>query len=92
MFFWYSDRVLTPADGAVRIWRDYDKPGETQLASTFRAVSETFPVGHSSGVLTAWQQSQGHLLVGGDMKVVRLWDATVERHLRVSMGFDLLRS
>lgn len=22
-------------------------------------------------------------MVGGDMKVVRLWDATVERHLRV---------
>ena len=54
------------------------------LASTFRAVSETFPVGHSSGVLTAWQQNHGHLLVGGDMKVVRLLDATVERHLRVS--------
>jgi len=57
------------------------------LASTFRAVSETFPVGHSSGVLTAWQQNHGHLLVGGDMKVVRLWDATVERHLRVSIAF-----
>lgn len=70
----------------MRIWRDYDKPGETQLASTFRAISETFPVGHSSGVLTAWQQNQGHLLVGGDMKVVRLWDATVERHLRVSQN------
>jgi regulator-associated protein of mTOR len=68
----------------VRIWRDYDQPGKTALASTFRAVSETYPVGHSSGVLTAWQQNHGHLLVGGDMKVVRLWDATVERHLRVS--------
>ena len=40
-------------------------------------------MGHSSGVLTAWEQDKGHLLVGGDMKVVRLWDATVERHLRV---------
>lgn len=40
-------------------------------------------MGHSSGVLTAWEQSKGHLLVGGDMKCVRLWDATVERHLRV---------
>lgn len=59
-------------------------PGRTELASSFRAVSDTYPVGHSSGVLTAWEQNKGHLLVGGDMKVVRLWDATVERHLRVS--------
>ncbi|ORX40214.1 raptor N-terminal caspase like domain-domain-containing protein [Kockovaella imperatae] len=78
-----SSLMLTAStEGSVRIWRDYDTPGETQLASSFRAISETFPVGQSSGVLTAWQQHHGHLLVGGDMKVVRLWDATVERHLR----------
>jgi regulator-associated protein of mTOR len=71
-----------PAEGSIRIWRDYDQPGETALASTFRAVSDIFPVGHHSGVLTAWEQQKGHLLVGGDMRVVRLWDATVERHVR----------
>lgn len=53
------------------------------MASSFRVVSDTYPVGHSSGLLTAWEQQKGHLLIGGDMKVVRLWDATVERHLRV---------
>lgn len=68
----------------MRIWRDYATPGETELASSFRAVSDLHPVAHSSGVLTAWEQQKGHLLVGGDMKVVRLWDAHVERHLRVS--------
>jgi regulator-associated protein of mTOR len=72
------------AEGSIRIWRDYETRGETELASSFRAVSDLYPVGHSSGVLTAWEQGKGHLLVGGDMKVVRLWDATVERHLRVS--------
>jgi regulator-associated protein of mTOR len=71
------------AEGSIRIWRDYETPGQTELASTFRAVSDLLPVGHSSGVLTAWEQQKGHLLVGGDMRVVRLWDATVERHLRV---------
>ena len=45
-------------------------------------MSDIFPVGHHSGVLTAWEQQKGHLLVGGDMRVVRLWDATVERHVR----------
>lgn len=74
---------MTPAEGSVRIWRDYESLEETELASSFRAISDTYPVGHSSGVLTAWEQDKGHLLVGGDMKVVRLWDATVERHLRV---------
>ncbi|WWD04747.1 hypothetical protein V865_002818 [Kwoniella europaea PYCC6329] len=78
-----SSLMLTAStEGSIRIFRDYETPNETALASTFRAVSETHPVAHSSGVLTAWEQQKGHLLVGGDMKVVRLWDATVERHLR----------
>ncbi|WVW84544.1 hypothetical protein I302_106578 [Kwoniella bestiolae CBS 10118] len=78
-----SSLMLTAStEGSIRIFRDYETPNETALASTFRAVSEIHPVGHSSGVLTAWEQQKGHLLVGGDMKVVRLWDATVERHLR----------
>lgn len=78
-----SSLMLTAStEGSIRIWRDYDQPGETALASTFRAVSDIFPVGHHSGVLTAWEQQKGHLLVGGDMRVVRLWDATVERHIR----------
>ncbi|ODN74553.1 hypothetical protein L202_06922 [Cryptococcus amylolentus CBS 6039] len=78
-----SSLMLTAStEGSIRVFRDYDIPGQTALASTFRAVSDVYPVGHSSGVLTAWEQQKGHLLVGGDMKVVRLWDATVERHLR----------
>ncbi|OCF55035.1 WD-repeat protein mip1 [Kwoniella mangroviensis CBS 10435] len=78
-----SSLMLTAStEGSIRIFRDYETPNETALASTFRAVSEIHPVAHSSGVLTAWEQQKGHLLVGGDMKVVRLWDATVERHLR----------
>jgi hypothetical protein len=79
-----QDEADRKAEGSVRIWRDYETPGQTELASTFRAVSDLYPAAHSSGVLTAWEQNKGHLLVGGDMRVVRLWDATVERHLRVS--------
>jgi hypothetical protein len=74
------------AEGCIRIWRNYEEQDKAELASTFRAVSDLLPVGHSSGVLTAWEQQKGHLLVGGDMRVVRLWDATVERHLRVSLA------
>ncbi|BEI86430.1 hypothetical protein CcaverHIS002_0607170 [Cutaneotrichosporon cavernicola] len=74
--------LTASTEGSIRIWRDYEVPGETSLASAFRAVSDIFPVGHHSGVLTAWEQQKGHLLVGGDMRVVRLWDATYERHLR----------
>ncbi|KAL7423216.1 Target of rapamycin complex 1 subunit kog1 [Cryptotrichosporon argae] len=78
-----SSLMLTAStEGSIRVWRDYDVPGETALASTFRAVSDIIPVGHTSGVLMAWEQQKGHLLVGGDMRVVRLWDATMERHIR----------
>ncbi|EIW73629.1 WD-repeat protein mip1 [Tremella mesenterica] len=78
-----SSLLLTAStEGAIRIWRNYENLSELWLASSFRAVSELHPAGHSSGLLTAWEQPTGHLLVGGDMRVVRLWDATVERHLR----------
>ncbi|WOO77695.1 Target of rapamycin complex 1 subunit mip1 [Vanrija pseudolonga] len=78
-----SSLMLTAStEGSIRVWRDYDIPGETNLATTFRAVSDIFPVGHHSGVLTSWEQRRGHLLVGGDMRVIRLWDAHVERHVR----------
>ncbi|ORY31404.1 raptor N-terminal caspase like domain-domain-containing protein [Naematelia encephala] len=74
--------LTASTEGSIRIWRDYDIPGNAELATTFRAVSDTYPVAHSAGVLTAWEQPRGHLLVGGDMKVIRVWDAKVERHDR----------
>ena len=76
------------AEGSIRIWRGYDVEGQADLASAFRAVSDVHPVGHTSGVLTAWEQQKGHLLVGGDMKVVRVWDANVERHVQVGVSVD----
>lgn len=75
------------AEGSIRIWRNYEVPNGVELACNFRAISDTLPVGHTSGVLTAWEQQKGHLLVGGDMRHVRLWDATIERHIRVCHAF-----
>lgn len=59
----------------MRLYRNYDSPGELELASAFRAVTTTIPSSHPSGVITAWDQVAGHLYIAGDMDYVRVWDA-----------------
>jgi len=63
------------AEGNVRLYRNYDSPGELELASAFRAVTTTIPSSHPSGIITAWDQVAGHLYIAGDLDYVRVWDA-----------------
>ncbi|KAE9393049.1 WD40 repeat-like protein [Gymnopus androsaceus JB14] len=73
--------TTTSADGIVRLYRNYDPlldPGPVQMDSSFRGLNEIVPLRHSSGVVTDWKQSSGILLVGGDSKVIKTWDAQTE--------------
>lgn len=74
---------LTPsvADGVVRMYRNYDPlldPSPVQMVSSFRALNEIVPTRHGSGIVMDWKQSVGILLVGGDSKVIKTWDAQTE--------------
>ncbi|KAA8914605.1 raptor N-terminal caspase like domain-containing protein [Sphaerosporella brunnea] len=65
-------------DGVVRIYRNYESEKDIELVSSWRALTDLLPSQRSSGLIADWQQGRGTLLVGGDVKVIRVWDAPRE--------------
>ncbi|KAK9472050.1 raptor N-terminal caspase like domain-containing protein [Dipodascopsis tothii] len=65
-------------DGVVRLYRHFEDPDKIELASAWRALSDMLPSNRSSGLVADWQQGRGSMLVGGDVKVIRVWDAARE--------------
>jgi len=79
---------LPIADGIVRLYRNYDPDlgnGPVQMVSSFRALNDVFTMKHGtgSGVVTDWKQQGGTLLVSGDSRVIRVWDAHTENQILV---------
>jgi len=69
------------ADGVVRLYRNYDPAagqGPVQMVSTFRGLNEVIQMKNGSGMIMDWKQSAGSLLVGGDSRVIRVWDVHTE--------------
>ncbi|KAG1800474.1 WD40-repeat-containing domain protein [Suillus plorans] len=48
------------------------------MVSSFRALHELIRVRRGSGLVLDWKQSGGTLLVGGDSRIIRVWDAHTE--------------
>ena len=74
------------ADGMVRLYRNYDPnlcSGPVQMVSAFRGLNEVLQVKRGSGVITDWKQSGGTLMVSGDSRIVRVWDAHTESQVMV---------
>ena len=72
------------SDGVIRLFRDYDSEKNVSLISAFRSVSDIVPSTKNAGMVIDWQQGQGKLLVAGDMKVVKIWNAATEVCVSVS--------
>jgi regulator-associated protein of mTOR len=73
--------LLDTADGIVRLYRNYDTSldqGPVQMVSAFRGLNEVIQMRQGSGVVLDWKQSGGTLLVGGDSRVIKVWDAHTE--------------
>ncbi|KIJ66511.1 hypothetical protein HYDPIDRAFT_109558 [Hydnomerulius pinastri MD-312] len=69
------------SDGVVRLYRNYDPTldqGPLQMVSSFRGLNEMINVRRGSGLIMDWKQSGGSLLVGGDSRIIRVWDAHTE--------------
>lgn len=69
------------AEGTIRLYRNYDptlEQGPVQMVSAFRGLNEVIQLRQGAGVITDWRQSSGHLLVGGDSRIIRCWDAQTE--------------
>lgn len=44
----------------------------------FRALTDLVPSTHNAGLVFDWQQGQGRVLVAGDVRVIRVWQAGTE--------------
>ncbi|KAL8708095.1 MAG: hypothetical protein Q9220_006948 [cf. Caloplaca sp. 1 TL-2023] len=66
------------SDGIVKIFRNYDSESDIELVSAFRALTDLVPSTKNAGLVLDWQQGQGKLLVAGDVKVIRVWNAATE--------------
>lgn len=70
--------LTASTDGSIRIYRDCESTDTVKLASAFHGLAEKQSVSRRSGVVTSWEQRTGHLLVAGDSKYIRVWDAGIE--------------
>ncbi|KAK3644912.1 Target of rapamycin complex 1 subunit kog1 [Elasticomyces elasticus] len=69
------------SDGVIKIYRNYDQKS-VELASSFRALSDLVVSDYqNAGLVFDWQQGQGRVLVAGDDRVVRVWQAGHELYI-----------
>ncbi|KAK7466385.1 Target of rapamycin complex 1 subunit kog1 [Stygiomarasmius scandens] len=84
--------TIGSADGVVRLYRNYDPvldPGPVQMVSSFRGLNEIVPMRQGAGLVMDWKQTSGILLVGGDSRVIKAWDAQTEiQHLDLETNSD----
>ncbi|GJJ76881.1 regulatory associated protein of mTOR [Entomortierella parvispora] len=70
--------LVASGEGVVKLYRKYDEPNHTDIVTSWRVLSDMAPSSKSTGTITDWQQGRGALLVGGDSKIIRVWDAARE--------------
>ena len=66
------------SDGVIKIFRNYESEKHVEIVSAFRALTDLVPSTKNAGLVLDWQQGQGKLLVAGDVKVIRVWNAATE--------------
>lgn len=66
------------SDGVIKMFRNYESEKNVELVSAFRALTDLVPSNKNAGLVLDWQQGQGKLLVAGDVKVIRVWNAATE--------------
>lgn len=66
------------SDGVIKIFRNYDDKRKTELVTGFRALTDLVPSNKNAGLVFDWQQGRGSILVAGDVKVIRIWNAGTE--------------
>lgn len=71
------------SDGVIKMYKNfhcesYDDDKPVQLVTAWRALTDLLLTSRISGLVSDWQQSRGSLLVSGDVKIIRVWDAPRE--------------
>lgn len=75
------------SDGIIKIFRNYESEKQVEVVSAFRALTDIVPSNKNAGLVFDWQQGQGKLLVAGDVKVIRVWNAATEICTNVNKSF-----
>ncbi|KAK4192466.1 WD repeat-containing protein mip1 [Podospora australis] len=63
------------SDGVLRVFRYYDNDNKTELISSWRGLTHIIPSTVNAGMVFDWQQVNGQVLVAGDERVIRIWNA-----------------
>lgn len=63
------------SDGIIKVYRNYESLKGIELAASFRALTDLVPSNQTAGLVFDWQQGQGRILVAGDERVIRVWQA-----------------
>ena len=73
--------VLTASkDGSARVFRNYEEPSSIRIVTSWFLFADlVHQKPQRPNVVLDWEQSKGHLLVGGDARVIRVWDAAREQ-------------
>ncbi|KAF2675570.1 hypothetical protein BT63DRAFT_420766 [Microthyrium microscopicum] len=66
------------SDGVIKLYRNYESRDDIELVSSFRALTDLEPSNKNSGLVFDWQQSRGQILVAGDVRSIRVWNAGTE--------------
>ena len=73
------------SDGMVKVFRNYESEKNIELVTSFRALADMVPSNKNAGLVFDWQQGQGKLIVAGDVKIIRIWNAATEICTNVSL-------
>lgn len=67
------------SDGVIKIYKHFhDSADAVELIALWRALTDLLLTLKLSGLILEWQQLRGLLLVSGDVKIIRVWDAPRE--------------
>ena len=67
------------SDGVIKIYKNFNDIENCLLLTSWRALNDIMLTPRSVGLISEWQQSRGTLLVTGDVKVIKVWDAPREK-------------
>lgn len=65
-------------DGVIKMYKNFYLQDQVEVVAAWRALTDLLLTLKSSGLISEWQQSRGLLLVSGDVKLIRVWDAPRE--------------
>ena len=82
--------ITGSSDGVLKIYREYDSEEKVELVTAFRGLNDLVPSNKNVGLVFDWQQGQGKLLVAGDVKVIRIWNAATEICTGVSLAVTMV--